>query len=155
VRSNGLTASIRQNLFASRPRHLILSSLKSGQILLIEPFSVSSTAPKRTKRASPVDEHVGIKIRNRRKELRLSQARLGSEVGVSFQQIQKYERGTNRVGASRLAEIAKVLVVPVRYFFPESDNDVPATRNAANRIADIEARLVAITRELGQVRKFL
>jgi transcriptional regulator with XRE-family HTH domain len=69
------------------------------------------------KAATPMDALVGSRLRSRRKQLRISQERLGKEVGVSFQQVQKYENGTNRIGAGRLAEISKVLDVPVAYFF--------------------------------------
>lgn len=65
----------------------------------------------------PVDVHVGKRLRLRRKALGLSQADLGRQVGITFQQIQKYERGTNRMGASRLWEFARALQVPVDYFF--------------------------------------
>jgi transcriptional regulator with XRE-family HTH domain len=64
-----------------------------------------------------MDALVGSRLRTRRKQLRISQEKLGKEVGVSFQQVQKYENGTNRIGAGRLAEISKVLDVPVAYFF--------------------------------------
>lgn len=67
-----------------------------------------------------VDRHVGAVIRARRKALGLSQTELGSRVGLTFQQIQKYERGTNRVSASTLYEIAEVLATPVPDFFPSS-----------------------------------
>jgi transcriptional regulator with XRE-family HTH domain len=72
------------------------------------------------KAATPMDALVGSRLRTRRKQLRISQERLGKEVGVSFQQIQKYENGSNRIGASRLAEISKVLDVPVAFFFTGS-----------------------------------
>jgi transcriptional regulator with XRE-family HTH domain len=64
-----------------------------------------------------VDRHVGSRIRLRRQLLNLSQERLGEELGVTFQQVQKYERGTNRVGAGRLWHLAKVLDVPVSFFY--------------------------------------
>ena len=67
--------------------------------------------------ASSVDVHVGTRIRLRRKTLKLSQEQLGEQLGITFQQVQKYERGTNRVGAGRLWEISKVLSVPVHYFY--------------------------------------
>ncbi len=67
--------------------------------------------------AHPVDIHVGKKVRARRKMLGLSQDDLGKSIGVTFQQVQKYERGTNRVGSSRLYELSKVLSVPVGFFF--------------------------------------
>lgn len=69
------------------------------------------------RRSTSVDRFVGARIRARRKQLRLTQAELGAEVGLSFKQIRKYERGENRVGASRLYEIAQVLDVVVDYFF--------------------------------------
>ena len=72
------------------------------------------------KAATPMDALVGSRLRSRRKQLRISQEKLGKEVGVSFQQVQKYENGTNRIGAGRLAEISKVLDVPVAYFFTGS-----------------------------------
>lgn len=73
-----------------------------------------------TKQAQPVDQHVGLKVRERRILRGVSQERLGELVGVSFQQIQKYEKGLNRIGASRLSQIAAVLEVPVSYFFDDS-----------------------------------
>ena len=72
------------------------------------------------KAATPMDALVGARLRSRRKQLRISQEKLGKEIGVSFQQVQKYENGTNRIGAGRLAEISKVLDVPVAYFFTGS-----------------------------------
>ena len=86
--------------------------------VIVAPVVPSSDVAKSTKHPGSVDLHVGHKIRDRRKELRLSQTDLGRKVGVSFQQVQKYENGTNRVGASRLAAIARALGVPVAYFFP-------------------------------------
>jgi len=65
----------------------------------------------------PVDIHVGARIRVRRKMLGCSQKKLGNAVGVSFQQVQKYESGINRVGASRLFELAEALEVSVVFFF--------------------------------------
>jgi len=61
-------------------------------------------------------------VRMRRKMLGLSQEKLGEKLGITFQQIQKYEKGTNRVGASRLQAMADALEVPVSYFFPDSAN---------------------------------
>ena len=65
----------------------------------------------------PIDRHVGTRIRGRRVGLRISQTKLGQSIGVTFQQIQKYESGTNRVGASNLFKIAKALGVEVAFFF--------------------------------------
>jgi len=72
--------------------------------------------------AHPVDVHVGKRLRLRRSMLGLSQDSLGKEIGVTFQQIQKYERGVNRVGASRLYDFSRALGVPVGYFFDEYDS---------------------------------
>lgn len=69
--------------------------------------------------ANPVDVHVGARIRLRRTLLGMSQEKLGDSVGLTFQQIQKYERGANRVGASRLYEFAGILEVPVSFFFDD------------------------------------
>jgi len=66
---------------------------------------------------NPIDVHVGSRIRLRRNILGISQEKLGEHLGITFQQIQKYEKGTNRVGASRLQEIAAVLQVPVSFLF--------------------------------------
>lgn len=72
------------------------------------------------KRPNPTDIYVGSRVRMRRKMLGLSQEKLGDKLGITFQQIQKYEKGTNRVGASRLQAMATALEVPVSYFFPDS-----------------------------------
>ncbi len=68
-----------------------------------------------------VDVHVGKRLRLRRTILGLSQEAIGNAIGVTFQQVQKYERGVNRMGASRLFEFSKILSVPVSYFFEEMD----------------------------------
>ncbi len=68
---------------------------------------------------NPVDVHVGGRVRLRRTLLGLSQEKLGEAVGLTFQQIQKYERGANRIGASRLFEFSRILEVPVSFFFDD------------------------------------
>jgi len=75
------------------------------------------------KQPNPVDIHVGSRVRLRRMMLGMSQEKLGEHLGITFQQIQKYEKGTNRIGASRLQHIARVLTVPVSFFF----EDAPGT----------------------------
>jgi transcriptional regulator with XRE-family HTH domain len=75
------------------------------------------------KQPNPIDTHVGSRVRLRRMMLGMSQEKLGEHLGITFQQIQKYEKGTNRIGASRLQHIARVLTVPVAFFF----EDAPAT----------------------------
>ncbi len=70
-------------------------------------------------RSSPIDVHVGTRIRLRRTLLGMSQERLGDALGLTFQQVQKYERGVNRVGASRLFDLSRVLDVPISFFFDD------------------------------------
>lgn len=70
-----------------------------------------------TKSPNPIDVHVGSRLRERRMALGVSQERLGESLGLTFQQVQKYEKGVNRIGASRLFQIARILEVPVQYFF--------------------------------------
>jgi transcriptional regulator with XRE-family HTH domain len=69
----------------------------------------------------PTDVHVGSRIRLRRNMLGLSQEKLGEAIGLTFQQVQKYERGANRVGASRLHELSQVLDVPISFFYDDKD----------------------------------
>jgi transcriptional regulator with XRE-family HTH domain len=69
------------------------------------------------KTPNPVDKYVGSRVRMRRIMLNMSQEKLGDALGLTFQQIQKYEKGTNRIGASRLHQIADVLQVPVSFLF--------------------------------------
>lgn len=71
---------------------------------------------------NPIDKHVGNRVRMRRKMLNMSQQKLGDAIGLTFQQVQKYEKGTNRIGASRLQQIARVLSVPVPFFFEGAPN---------------------------------
>lgn len=78
--------------------------------------------------ANSVDSHVGSRVRLRRLELGLSQEKLADQLGITFQQVQKYERGTNRIGASRLHQIALVLQSPITYFFEgASETALPRT----------------------------
>jgi len=72
------------------------------------------------KKPNPVDAHVGSRVRLRRMLLGMSQERLGEGMGLTFQQVQKYEKGVNRIGASRLFQISKILDVPVQFFFEEA-----------------------------------
>jgi transcriptional regulator with XRE-family HTH domain len=86
---------------------------------------------------SPVDIHVGSRVRLRRTLLGLSQEKLGEAVGLTFQQIQKYERGANRIGASRLFEFSRILDVPVSFFFDDmSERVAGADGSAAGGMAD-------------------
>ncbi|MTD94612.1 helix-turn-helix domain-containing protein [Hyphomicrobium sp. xq] len=72
-----------------------------------------------SRRANPVDVHVGARVRLRRMLLGMSQEKLGEHLGLTFQQIQKYEKGINRIGASRLFDLSQVLGVPVQFFYEE------------------------------------
>ena len=74
------------------------------------------------KAPNPVDRHVGSRVRMRRMMLAMSQEKLGDALGLTFQQVQKYEKGTNRIGASRLQEISEILQVPVSFFFEGAPN---------------------------------
>lgn len=73
-----------------------------------------------SRRPNPVDIHVGSRVRLRRMLLGMSQEKLGEHLGLTFQQIQKYEKGVNRIGASRLFDLAQVLGVPVQFFYDEA-----------------------------------
>ncbi|MCR4378494.1 MAG: helix-turn-helix domain-containing protein [Rhodospirillales bacterium] len=81
--------------------------------------------PRKTKDGPTlIDAHVGGRIRTRRALLGMSQKDLGAKVGLTFQQIQKYERGANRVGSGRLYEFSKILGVPIAYFFDEMPTEL-------------------------------
>ena len=92
-------------------------------------------APEKTvvqKSPSPVDKHVGSRVRMRRMMLDLSQTTLGDALGITFQQVQKYEKGINRISASRLHQVCHTLQVPVSFFFEEM-LDVPAAAISIDR----------------------
>lgn len=90
------------------------------------PKRKASAAASRTGSPHPVDLHVGRRMRLRRNLLGISQETLAHKLGLTFQQVQKYERGLNRISSSRLFDISKVLNVRVSYFFDEMDEDVSA-----------------------------
>jgi transcriptional regulator with XRE-family HTH domain len=81
------------------------------------------------KSPNPIDIHVGSRVRLRRMMLGMSQEKLGEHLGITFQQIQKYEKGTNRIGASRLQAIARVLSVPPAFFFEDAPGVMPVSGN--------------------------
>jgi len=89
------------------------------------------------RRSDPYDAEVGRRIRARRVARNMSQIDLAGRLGVTFQQVQKYEKGTNRVAAGRLKRIAKVLDVPILYFF---DDDEPASDAVAPPLEDVRAQ---------------
>ncbi len=76
---------------------------------------------------NPVDVHVGNRMRLRRTILQYSQQYLARKIGLTFQQVQKYEKGLNRIGASRLWDISRVLGVPMNYFFEDMDEETAAS----------------------------
>ncbi len=80
----------------------------------------------------PIDVHVGARVRQRRTLLGMTQTNLSDAIGVSYQQMQKYERGMNRIGASRLFDLSRVLDVSIQYFFDEMPTAV-AARSPANK----------------------
>ncbi len=89
--------------------------------------TASEQKAERESRPSPIDVHVGSRIRLRRTLLGMSQERLGEALGLTFQQIQKYERGVNRVGASRLFDLSRVLDVPISFFFDDMPEPLAAS----------------------------
>ncbi len=86
-----------------------------------------------TGRPNPVDVHVGARVRLRRTLLGMSQEKLGEAIGLTFQQVQKYERGANRIGSSRLFDLSRVLDVPVGYFFDDMPAAIAASSPAQSR----------------------
>ncbi|MBO0903685.1 helix-turn-helix domain-containing protein [Jiella sonneratiae] len=81
------------------------------------------------KKPNPIDTHVGSRVRLRRTMLGMSQEKLGEALGITFQQVQKYEKGSNRIGASRLQHISDVLNVPVAYFFEDAPGSAAPSRS--------------------------
>ncbi len=78
---------------------------------------------------NPIDVHVGNRVRMRRMLIGMSQEKLGEKLGLTFQQVQKYEKGSNRVSASRLHHMAQILNVPVQYFFDDLPDNVSRTES--------------------------
>ncbi|GGC32737.1 hypothetical protein GCM10011504_08710 [Siccirubricoccus deserti] len=87
----------------------------------------------REHRPSPIDVHVGGRVRLRRTLLGMSQEKLGDALGLTFQQVQKYERGVNRIGASRLFDLARVLDVPIGFFFDDMPDALGGSMNTVRR----------------------
>lgn len=90
---------------------------------------------------NPVDVHVGSRVRLRRTLLGLSQEKLGEAIGLTFQQVQKYERGANRIGASRLYDLSRVLDVPVSFFYEDMPDDIASMspRNITEHVVEPES----------------
>jgi transcriptional regulator with XRE-family HTH domain len=85
-----------------------------------------------TKAPNPVDKYVGSRVRMRRIMLGMSQEKLGEALGLTFQQVQKYEKGTNRVAAGRLIRIAEILGVPVSFFLEGPDHNAARSNEQVN-----------------------
>ena len=109
------------------------------------------------KAPNPIDKHVGSRVRLRRMMLGMSQEKLGNSLGLTFQQVQKYEKGTNRIGASRLQQISEILQVPVSFLFEgvpggavnaDGVSDAPSPAYVADFLATAEglALIRAFTR---------
>ncbi len=108
---------------------------------------------------NPVDVHVGARLRVRRTLLGMSQTMLGEALGLSFQQMQKYENGTNRISASRLFALTQVLDVPIQFFFDDMPNAVAASSPAqgggrAKKPPSYEPDPMATRETLGLVRAY-
>jgi transcriptional regulator with XRE-family HTH domain len=85
------------------------------------------------KQANPIDGQVGNRLRLRRMMIGMSQEKLGELLGLTFQQVQKYEKGVNRIGAGRLFEIARILGVPIQYFYESVTEQLASTPGFAER----------------------
>lgn len=88
----------------------------------------------------PVDVHVGSRVRMRRTLLGFSQEKLGDALALTFQQVQKYERGANRIGSSRLYEISRILDVPVSFFFDEMSSEISAAGTVSSAEIGVTAQ---------------
>ena len=94
---------------------------------------------KGSRRPNPIDIHVGSRVRLQRMLRGISQEKLGERLGLTFQQVQKYEKGVNRIGASRLFDLANVLGVPIQFFYddaPSMEPRVPAQPGFAEKVSD-------------------
>ena len=118
----------RRTTRASRWRRIATRGAKTAAATAREPVDSNKglkphASPPGKKRTTEVDRVIGAKIRMRRGELGLTQTQLANAIGVTFQQVQKYEQGANRVGGSRLARVAEALDVPVAYFFEQTADE--------------------------------
>src|ERR1019366_8529048 len=116
------------------------------------------------KAPNPIDKHVGSRVRMRRMMLSMSKEKLGGALGLTFQQVQKYEKGTNRIGASRLQQISHILQVPVAFFFegaptfhPQNDgpNDGMAEAPSPTYVSDFLATSdgLALTKAFMEIKE--
>ena len=112
------------------------------------------------KAPNPIDKHVGSRVRMRRMMLGMSQEKLGDALGLTFQQVQKYEKGTNRIGASRLQQISHILQVPVAFFFegapslnplPDGMKEAPSPAYVSDFLATSEG--LALTKAFTRIKE--
>jgi transcriptional regulator with XRE-family HTH domain len=109
-----------------------------------------------TKIPNPVDKHVGSRVRMRRMMLGMSQTTLADALDLTFQQVQKYEKGTNRISSSRLQHISQILQVPVTFFFegapgqPNTDGDAPSPAYVSDFLATRDG--LALTKAFMQIK---
>ena len=96
---------------------------------------------------NPIDVHVGLQVRLRRKELKVSQEKLAETLGLTFQQVQKYERGANRISASKLYEIARTLRVPIGWFFEGLSDPSAGREDGADPVGQGYAHEFLLTQE--------
>ena len=108
---------------------------------------------RRSAKEIEIDKHIGQRVRERRIVLGLSQTVLAEGLGISFQQLQKYESGANRISASRLYQIALVLGVPVQYFFQGADTlaSKTAARDAPGKQAELGASAISAVAALSRI----
>jgi transcriptional regulator with XRE-family HTH domain len=114
----------------------------------------------RQKSPNPIDKHVGSRVRMRRMMLDMSQTNLGDALGLTFQQVQKYEKGTNRISASRLQHLTQILDVPISFFFegaphvagqPKGVGEAPSPAYVADFVASSDG--LALTRAFTRLRE--
>jgi transcriptional regulator with XRE-family HTH domain len=112
------------------------------------------------KAPNPIDKHVGSRVRMRRMMLGMSQEKLGDALALTFQQVQKYEKGTNRIGASRLQQISQILQVPVAFFFegapslnplPDGMKEAPSPAYVSDFLATSEG--LALTKAFTRIKE--
>jgi transcriptional regulator with XRE-family HTH domain len=106
------------------------------------------------KAPNPVDKYVGSRVRMRRIMLGMSQEKLGEALGLTFQQVQKYEKGTNRVGASRIQQIAEILQVPVSFLFEGSPSTASAEASGEAMSPSYVSDFLATSEGLALTRAF-
>jgi transcriptional regulator with XRE-family HTH domain len=106
------------------------------------------------KSPNPTDKYVGSRVRMRRLMLEMSQGKLAEKLGLTFQQVQKYEKGTNRIGASRLQHIAQILRVPVSFFFEGVPGAGKQAESGASKGPDFVSEFLATSDGLALTKAF-